>query len=57
MDNLNLNKANKAQVNELQDAHDYLINAASKETNEADEEAGFMKKYSDKVSSQKSVIK
>ena len=56
MDNLNLNKANIAQVNELQDAHEYLINAASKETNEADEEAGFMKKYSDKVG-QQSVIK
>ena len=56
MDNLNLNKAKKAQVNELQDAHDYLINAASKETSEEDEDAGFMKKYSDKVGEQ-SVIK
>ena len=56
MDNLNLNN-NKALDSELQDAHDYLANAVSKETNEDDEEAGFMKKYSDKVSNQKSVIK
>jgi len=55
MDNLNLNKA---LDNELQDAHDKLIKAASKEdTEEGDEQAGFMKKYSDKVSSERSVIK
>ena len=54
MDNLNLNKA---LDNELQDAHDKLITAASKEDDEEDEQAGFMKKYSEKVSSQRSVIK
>lgn len=54
MDNLNLNKALN---NELQDAHDRLIDAASQQDGEEDEQAGFMKKYSDKVSSKQSVIK
>ena len=54
MDNLNLNKELGSQ---LQDAHDNLINASQQEHEEGDEQAGFMKKYSDKVSTQRSVIK
>jgi len=62
MDNLNLHKAiesdNKALDSELQDAHDNLINASSKQEGvEHDEEAGFMAKYSAKVTNERSVIK
>ncbi len=49
MDNLNLNKA---LDQELEEAHDSLFKASAADELDVEEPAGFMKKYSDKISSE-----